>query len=41
MIEWSNQRIRYFPLVSVHEPDIDGVLYTPIANQIGIAVFIE
>lgn len=40
-LERYDQRIRYSLIVSINAPDIDVDLYTPIANQIGVAVTIE
>jgi hypothetical protein len=40
-LERYDKQARYALVVSIHAPEVDVDLYTPIANQIGIAVEIE
>lgn len=40
-LERYGQRVRYSLIISIHAPDVDVDLYTPIANMIGVPVVIE
>lgn len=40
-LERYGQRVRYSLIISIHAPEVDVDLYTPIANMIGVPVVIE